>query len=727
MTEEMYPSLFSIYTVTNNEDICHDAIKQMEEVVQKISTKEDYAKEIVLDIFKPLLRVYTITSTKNSIIDQHMHDLSKNLLELLSQIASPREVYSVIMEHFSLGCTSKLLDSLMLDRTNDYAHDIDMLDNCLLILVHLLNTVLLRTTSKRDTFVKNIFVTITEVLSLQVISPTMSELNDPERLEEINKQRDLSERRYSKFCQSIILITSTISKSFNNKSLLDIQLESKTFREHHLVLYMCFNNLAKIFSSDELIQKLSSEAIDFMKVISNCNCPYLYLMGYAQRELMTRDLKNKSIQEEMELFGELIDSDDEEGHDEKELNINHLGLAIFSHLVNIGVESERYDHTCALDPVHNLLLNRTYICNMLQSPIPCYSKIAKDQLYILLDRVPSGSMILQSENKQKDFLVSTSKNESGVKTRLDEIRGKVDHLFKINVLVDHFNLAQSLLNFVASCPDDTQRNDAFNVMNMYIDKFNDDGRFEILRNVIITCPFKSITGLLVLRLKDELRLEYDSVLNYIKNKKINVERPYQPGQPNSVIPSERVVPQVQMDAKTVSQIKIHVQDSKAFLQKGRCCSFVLEVILKNLWTVSEPVSEEDVDLIMHCLNVIYFLLLRDGHVNATGVMESSFLDNLKNKVLTPIRISVDDLLQELTSTEKTSEEDDVDTDDLNLSDLEEDEDMDEFDRQAVAELRERIINKKNRVFFQVSQEEKQKIKLRLYVLLDMLDDLDKLI
>jgi hypothetical protein len=302
----------------------------------------------------------------------------------------------------------------------------------------------------------------------------------------------------------------------------------------------------------------------------------------------------------------------------------------------------------------------------------------------------------------------------------------------------YFDFVQALVNFVASCPDDAERTDGFSVLQLFIDKFDDDGRFEILRRTITACPFRSIAGLLLHRLKEEIRLEYDSLLKRI-NAKINPNSPYQPLKAPPIEQAnenfqvlDSLPPSVTMDTETIRLLKVYAKESPSFLQKKKSLELLFEVLEKNLWQDSEPISEEDVDLILYGLNLYYFLLLRDNKPNITGVMDDDFTEKMQDKIITPIRRSTDLFLEELNVEEKSNrndqneEDEDVDTDELNLSDVEEDEDMDELEREAIRELKLEIQEKKKKIFKFLPQQDRRQLQLRLFMLNNVIERINKL-
>jgi hypothetical protein len=442
---------------------------------------------------------------------------------------------------------------------------------------------------------------------------------------------------------------------------------------------------------------------------------------------------------------DLIDDDDEEedGDEKRTIYFTQLtiaeelenfvqwdmhGVGLFSYLVMMGVERGQYS-TNVLNPLYLFNANRIYLQTMLLSPIPSYARVAKDFSRQLLENIRE-KIKLAPENMQEEIERSMI-GKKLITSRFDDVKSK----FSSNTThtTVYFEYIQSLVNFVASCPDDAERSDGFSILQLLIDKFDDDGRFEILRRTIAVCPFRSIAGLLLLRLKDEIRLEYDSVLKRINAKVLNEYQPLRPlpiEQANVQFQVPEILPpSVTMDKDTIRLLQLYAKESPLFLQKGKSIELLLELLEKNMWHADEPIADEDVDLIMYGLNLYYFLLLRDNQPNITGVMDSSFRDKMETKVLAPLQESMDTFLEEL-NVEQSQSGDDIDTDELDLSDIEEDDSMDEIEREAIRELRKEIEEKqkqkKKELFKHMPAQDRIQLRLRLLMLSDVIERINNL-
>lgn len=265
-------------------------------------------------------------------------------------------------------------------------------------------------------------------------------------------------------------------------------------------------------------------------------------------------------------------------------------------------------------------------CITLQSGIPGLQILGKEFAKHMLKQIPNYSFKLRALKKPT----------SDVKTDIEI----------------YFAFSQALINFMASCPDDAERSDAYHILNSYISKFFDDGRFAILANTLKTCPYPTLLGLVLHRLKEEIRMEYDSFLSKI-NRQLNPTAPYKPLLPphlqehsnsDTTTTSVPIVtpahpPLVTMDAETLRQLRIMAKNSH--LLTNRSIELLLEVLPKY---VDEP-DMDTADVLLHGLNLYYFLLLRDSQANVTQIMQKEMQSKFKDSILDPLTVAISKMMQ----------------------------------------------------------------------------------
>jgi hypothetical protein len=249
---------------------------------------------------------------------------------------------------------------------------------------------------------------------------------------------------------------------------------------------------------------------------------------------------------------------------------------------------------------------------------------------------------------------------------------------------------------MATCPIDKDRTEAFHLLDDYFSKFDDSGKFQLLEHTLKTCPFESFTGLMIHKLKDEIRFEYDAYLVKI-NHKLNTttDKPFQSNQP----------PVVKMEKETILQLEMMTKTS-TFLRK-EAIQLLIEVFKKY----PDP-NVNTSDLLLEGFNLIYWLLLRDSHANITGIRNKEIVTELK-AIIDPLKLKIVDTLK---SIEKVLQEK-HDFDELVKKELEEMEADDDFDKTLIEDDEEDIQFKKDTT----------SCRLNLWILQDLLNKVEQMV
>lgn len=238
----------------------------------------------------------------------------------------------------------------------------------------------------------------------------------------------------------------------------------------------------------------------------------------------------------------------------------------------------------------------------------------------------------------------------------------------------HFKFTTSLVNFMASCPEHEPRTKAFEVLNDYINKFNDEGRMKLLQSTISECPFPSLLGLLLSRLKDEICKEYNALLNRIghplgsytiKNESIQSQTQSQsqtqtqtatiqeelstqtiftlntstvlnttPTSSKSSTALKTIPPVVNMKPETIEQLQLR-KENIIYVNSN-----ALSLICTSISKFITNLSEDSVDVLLHGLNTYYFLLLRDSDANLSKIRTKKSVQEWNETVLHPLKESI---------------------------------------------------------------------------------------
>jgi hypothetical protein len=128
--------------------------------------------------------------------------------------SSAREMYSIVMEHLSVG-PSQLLQMLFVDTPSNAS--LPIIDLTVVELIKLLRPTLQRLGGKRYNFMKSALPTILNITSSFVKIPSQSVLNDEEQAKLANLQKEQSENRYRMFVQPLADLALALSKPFATK------------------------------------------------------------------------------------------------------------------------------------------------------------------------------------------------------------------------------------------------------------------------------------------------------------------------------------------------------------------------------------------------------------------------------------------------------------------------------------------------------------------------------
>lgn len=358
-------------------------------------------------------------------------------------------------------------------------------------------------------------------------------------------------------------------------------------KEKILILQACFQILAKIYSLSELLEVQYLRIL--IQLIINCQMPLKYIFLYSQRfEDWQRQKKELALEE--------MSSEDEKEKEEIDSFIpwNFIGIGVFIYLVfikKIEIESFQFH---IFSNGYLFILFRPYIQTLLTSHL---TLMGKDIARKVLKKISTGSI----QNIDKTV-----------------------HLY--------FDFIQILINFMVTTPQDKERTDAFNILNDLFSKFENSSRYELLSHTLKTCPFESFTGLMLHKMKEEIRSEYDAYLIKI-NHQINPKAPYEPN-------NENRPPLVTMDKETIIQLNLMSKNS-FFLRKES-----LLLVFETIKRFGEP-SVNTADLLLEAFNLIYWILLRDFNANVTGIRNKEILKELSENIIKPLQLKIDDTLKSI--------------------------------------------------------------------------------
>lgn len=367
------------------------------------------------------------------------------------------------------------------------------------------------------------------------------------------------------------------------------------YKEKILILQCCFQILSKIYSLNELMDLQYIKII--IQFIINCQIPLKYILLYYNR---FEDWQRKK--KELEL--EELSSDEEKEKEEIDSFVpwNFIGIGIFIYLVfikKIEIESFQFH---VYSNAFLFILFRPYIQTLLSSNLNLMGKdIARD----VLKKINNGSI------------------------------QNIDHSIHL-----YFDFIQILINFMVTVPNDKERTDAFNILNEFFSKFENSSRYELLKHTLKTCPFESFTGLMLHKMKEEIRTEYDAYLIKLSHK-INPNSPYQPIQPNQKENEKSLTPPlVSMEKETILQLNLMSKNS-FFLRKES-----LFLVFETIKRFFEP-NVNSADLLLEAFNLIYWIILRDFNANVTGIRDKDIIKELKDVIIIPLQSKIEESLKSI--------------------------------------------------------------------------------
>jgi len=152
-----------------------------------------------------------------------------------------------------------------------------------------------------------------------------------------------------------------------------------------------------------------------------------------------------------------------------------------------------------------------------------------------------------------------------------------------------FDLIQKVVGFMTICPIGSLRTDYFEALKKYIGLFEDRTRFELFRDIIVSCPYSSLTGLIIYQLKQDVENSWND----------------------------------------------------------RNSPFMSSELL-DIFLTKNPSSDilSNIDIILNILSFYRFLLIKDKGTNYTGIWSPSSISSIKGAFLGPLLTLVDELLNQ---------------------------------------------------------------------------------
>jgi len=508
------------------------------------------------------------------------------------------------------------------------------------LLLNYLQTALLVLPKKWSYFASAFPIILTRTRSIVKLLNTtqqqqqqQSSQQQPNSLAALEAEKRLMDAEFALYAEHLVNFIEPFATRSSKQSTTTANTTSTTLtgREHRWILRYCFHLLSKIYSSIDLITKFEPILVPHLvQIIATCarntstsssassstSSSSISCMNILAYPILYSNWGELKARLDIEMM-DLEDNDDAE-YDSKQVDeINnfvqwdYLGIGCLVYLLCVKKIENWFLGPKSLSHVFLFKMCKPFIEKLVECGIPSLCLLGKSLAKYMLKFIPNYG-----------FAMKIIKGSEETTTGGD--------------LHEYFAFAQALINFMASCPDDKERSDAYNMLNDYISKFTDEGRFELLATCLKMCPYASLFGLIVHRLKEEIRLEYDSYLTRI-NRLLNPAKPYNPLQPptvqQQVAPSPTSVvipPMVQMDKETITQLKL--MSNSSFFLNGKTLELLLEILPRF---VDEP-ALDTADAILHSLNLYYFLLLRDNEANVTGIMNQKLLKQFKVKIFEPL-------------------------------------------------------------------------------------------
>lgn len=154
------------------------------------------------------------------------------------------------------------------------------------------------------------------------------------------------------------------------------------------------------------------------------------------------------------------------------------------------------------------------------------------------------------------------------------------------------SFAQSLIHFMINCPVFIIRNNTYQLFNQFISLFYEKTRFDLLKSILETCPYSSITGLIIDRFKEEVEKSW---------------------------PKEKDLP-----------ISIFISPKILFI-----FNYIPKADILNC-----------IETISSTLNFYRFLLIRDKKTNYTNVWKKEEIIRIYKEFIKPLKKNIKQLIQE---------------------------------------------------------------------------------
>ncbi|KAG2381765.1 hypothetical protein C9374_006149 [Naegleria lovaniensis] len=595
--------------------------------------------QFCFEIFAPVVH-FSISLRKIGTNPELLNKVLK-LISLICEHSSPKEIHSLLMESITSNMvevelnTSDVSQNALLDIHN-YGLDPQnrqLLDHQLLLLQYFFNNLSRFTENeKRWQFIKFIDVVLSRACSIRVECIQNEAFGMEEQMSQELQRKQKSDRLFLEYSSTLIDSVFTLSKYlFHNVNYESFSNKIYLRRESDCIMQACFSFLAKIYSNDQLIDVCSNNGqIDtIMKTISSCKKTLNEILEYFTR-FKTWSEANKASQEDHS------ESDDDEisHHEDDNEDLKNFipwdprGIAIFLYLLFVKKLERKYYGILISSDLYLFIMTKYYVELMLQSGIASFGRTG---LYIL-------QYLFEHHVKKKGSLFMK------------------DHVHEYD-MASYFDLSQSLVSFITMCPDNKLRTFAYNIFQSFISRFEDEDRFNLLYHILNKCPYPYMVAVVLDRMKEEIILEYNALFQLIGTEnleRVKQQNTYKPSQPpkleevneflkkksenntenyfSQFVPTN--APKLNYDQKIMNLIRLHAKDSKAFLVPHKVPNLIIELLEKY---VEKPFEGDNIQVILRALNLYYFLLLRDGEPNVTGIMDTEIVSKMEDKILRKLR------------------------------------------------------------------------------------------
>nr|CAG4708803.1 unnamed protein product [Naegleria fowleri] len=567
---------------------------------------------------------------------------------------------------------------------------------------------------KRWQFIKYLDIILSRACGIRVESIQNEAFGIEEEMSQEVQRKLKSDRLFLEYSSTLIdSIFSFSDYLFRNVNYESFLKKIYLRRESDCIMQSCFSILAKIYSNDQLIDVCSNNGqIDkIMKTITSCKKNLNEILEYFTRFKKWSEA-NKESQDEHSEHSE--NEDEEMGHheDDKEELKNFIpweprGIAVFLYLLFVKKLERKYYGIFILSDLYLFVMSKYYVELMLQSGIASFGRIG---LYIL-------RYLFENHVKKKGSL---------------HIK---DHVHEYDI-ASYFDLPQSLVSFMTMRPDNKLRTFAYNIFQDFITRFEDEDRFNLLYHMLNKCPYPYMVAIILDRMKEEIILEYNAMFQLIGKEsleRVKQQNAYKPSQPpkleevNEFLKNKTTTnsesyfsqfvpnnaPKLSYDQKTINIIRLHAKDSKAFLVPHKIPNLIIELLEKY---VEKPFEGDNIQVILRALNLYYFLLLRDGEPNVTGIMDTEIVSKMEDKILRKLSEKKQEFENLIKEQVKLPKQDMEDEEDIDYDDL-----LDEFEHEFTPEEIEALqeLNAKHKE--QIKIKEQTSHELDVYLLSEVLD------